>query len=113
MTSMTIATLHKVRADWLRVQGEVAYLRMLFASSRYLKAIEREQRFNPYHDDARLFTTADNAVPPKVGRERASGHIRVAQAGSSGSRGAPNDTTVILAGRLMFHSSTTVNRSAV
>lgn len=83
MTSSNIATLHKVQADWLRVQGEVAYVRMLFAATKYRDAIAREQRFNPYHDDAGRFTTADGAGGSGAGgeprRDRSDG-VRIALA---------------------------------
>ena len=54
--------LHRVRADWLRVQGEVAYVRMLFAGQTYFDPLQREQRFNPNHDDRGRFTTGDGAT---------------------------------------------------
>lgn len=53
------ASLHQVRADWLRVQGEVAYVRMLIAGQSYFDALQREQRFNPNHDDRGRFTFGD------------------------------------------------------
>lgn len=59
MTMLKVESLRSVRAGWLRAQGEVAYLRMLFAGKRYFDAIAREQRFNPYHDILGRFTTAD------------------------------------------------------
>jgi Bacterial CdiA-CT RNAse A domain len=52
-------TLDDVKADWARVKCEVAYVRMLFAARDYRLAVERSQKFNPYHDDAGRFTTAD------------------------------------------------------
>ena len=78
-------SLHQVRADWLRVQGEVAWVRMLLAGQQYFDALQREQRFNPNHDDRGRFTFGDGAstsasqesgtVLNREGRER------VAQAG--------------------------------
>ena len=52
-------SLHQVRADWLRVQGEVAWVRMLLAGQQYFEALQREQRFNPNHDDRGRFTFGD------------------------------------------------------
>ena len=75
-------SLRSVRADWLRVESEVAYLRMLFSAHAYKQALDRQQKFNPYHDEAGRFTTADGAVAGGAGQD---GRVRVAQAG--GGRG--------------------------
>ena len=37
-------SVHQVKADWLRVQGEVAYVRMLVAGQRWIEALRREER---------------------------------------------------------------------
>ena len=52
-------TLRSVRADWLRVQSEVAWVGMLLAGQRYFEALSREQKFNPNHDALGRFTTGD------------------------------------------------------
>ena len=51
-----------MKSSALRVQSEIAYVRMLAAIER-LKAVlgGRNEKFNPYHDDAGRFTTADGA----------------------------------------------------
>ena len=69
-------------------------------------------KYNQNHDEAGLFSTADNAVPPKGGRGSSDGRVQVAQVArnpqlatdapnpnmqlvggnSSNSRGAPNYT---------------------
>jgi hypothetical protein len=59
MTLSKRETLHSMRADWLRVQGEMAYVRVLVANWRLRKALERSQKFNPNHDEIGRFTNAD------------------------------------------------------
>ena len=59
MTSLV--TLRSVRADWLRVQSEVAWVGMLLAGQRYFGALSREQKFNPNHDALGRFATGDGA----------------------------------------------------
>ncbi|MEQ1672312.1 MAG: hypothetical protein ABL893_15780 [Hyphomicrobium sp.] len=78
------ASLRSVRADWLRVQSEVAWLRMLFAAHAYKNALERQRKNNPNHDEAGLFLTPENAVPPKSGRD-GSRNVQLAQARNRGS----------------------------
>jgi hypothetical protein len=50
-----------VRADWRRVQSEVAYVRMMVSAHRLMTTLREqdERKFNPYHDDAGRFTTAE------------------------------------------------------
>lgn len=43
MTVEKPASLHEVRTKWLRVQSEVAYLKMLFAGQRFREALRREE----------------------------------------------------------------------
>ena len=63
-------SLWQLRADWARVKCDFYALKMLFAGRRWIAALEREEaaererRFNPYHDEAGRFTTADGAVAP-------------------------------------------------
>ena len=59
MLSNEPVTLRQVRADWLRVETEVAYVRVLILGQRYFEALAREQRFNPNHDALGRFTTGD------------------------------------------------------
>ena len=51
MTVPRPASLRQVRADWLRVQSEVAYVRTLFAGQTYREALrreaEREEKYSP------------------------------------------------------------------
>ena len=72
----------------LRVEGDVAYVRMLAALERLKIVVAREDKFNPNHDDLGRFTTADGAVTgpghalgdgqkPGSGND---GQVRVAQA---------------------------------
>lgn len=77
-------SLRSVRADWLRVESEVAWLRMLFSAHVYKQALDRQQKFNPYHDEAGRFTTAEGAVAGGAGQD---GRVRVAQAGGRGRGG--------------------------
>ena len=80
MTSLV--TLRSVRADWLRVQGEVAWVGMLLAGQRYFDALRREQHFNPNHDNLGRFTTGDGAAggsntggQPKTGGDHGLVHL--------------------------------------
>ena len=57
-------TLDGVKADWLRVQSEVAYVRTLVAGHRLIKRLrqQEDQKFNPNHDELGRFTFADRAA---------------------------------------------------
>lgn len=66
-------TLRSVRADWLRVQSDFAALKMRSAGERYRAALLRDERNNPYHDEAGRFTSAE-------GQARSNGR-HVVQAG--------------------------------
>lgn len=89
MQSERPASLHQVKADWMRVRYEMAYVRLLFAAYRLKAILAREDKFNPYHDEIGRFTTADGAVTGTGhvlgdGQERPNGgdgRVRVAQAG--------------------------------
>ena len=59
MLSNEPVTLRQARADWLRVESEVAYVRVLILGQRYFEALAREQRFNPNHDALGRFTTGE------------------------------------------------------
>jgi len=92
------ASFARAKSDWLRVAEEVAYVRVLIAAQRYRDALVRELRFNPYHDEAGRFTTADGAVIPGSGRRlgdgaadamTGDGRVRVAQAGPPRPGGIP------------------------
>lgn len=48
------------------------------AADAYKKALARQAKFNPYHDEAGRFTNVEGAVQPGAGRD---GRVRVAQAG--------------------------------
>ena len=57
-------SLSDLKSSALRVAGDVAYLRMLAAIERLKRLTSRrttarDEKFNPYHDDAGRFTTAD------------------------------------------------------
>lgn len=73
-------TLRSVRADWLRVQSEVAWVGMLLAGQRYFEALSREQKFNPNHDALGRFATGDGAAGGGGSQSR-EGRVRVAQTG--------------------------------
>ncbi len=73
MTTMRPVTLQQVKADWLRVQSDFASVRTLIAAKIYLNVLRREQRFNPYHDKAGRFTTADGAVSGGAGSDSLAG----------------------------------------
>ena len=51
MTVPRPPSLRDVRVKWLRVQSEVAYLKMLFAGQRFREALrreaEREEKYRP------------------------------------------------------------------
>ena len=71
MTLMRLANLRSARADWLRVQSEVAYVRTILAGQRYFDALHREQRFNPNHDALGRFTFGEgqDALAGEPGRD--------------------------------------------
>ncbi len=73
MQMQKVWTLDDVKADWLRVQSDFTYVRTLMAAKIYLNALRREQRFNPYHDEAGRFTTADGAVSGSFGSDSLTG----------------------------------------
>jgi HNH/ENDO VII superfamily nuclease with conserved GHE residues len=90
MQMQKVWTLDEVKADWARVKCEVAYVRMLFAARDYRLAVERSQKFNPYHDDAGRFTTADGVGSGGAGSDTIAGgpgndRVQVAQAEEDGS----------------------------
>ncbi len=90
MSMPRAASLRQERANWLRVQAEVAYVRVLFSGQSYFEALQREQRFNPNHDDRGRFTTGDGQ---STGSSHSSDGARVAQAGPA----RPQSRTTILA----------------
>ncbi len=51
MPSAEPLSLHQVKADWLRIKSEMAYVRFLIAAYRLKATLEREAKFNPYHDN--------------------------------------------------------------
>ena len=54
--------LSDLKSGALRVEGDVAYVRMLAAIERLKVVTElRDEKFNPFHDSAGRFTTADGA----------------------------------------------------
>jgi hypothetical protein len=61
MQTEKVWTLDEVKADWARVKCEVAYVRTIVAAHRLMNILRQQeaQKFNPYHDDAGRFTTAD------------------------------------------------------
>jgi Bacterial EndoU nuclease len=81
-------TLDAVKADWARVKCEVAWVRMLFAARDYRLAVERSQKFNPYHDYAGRFTTSDGDTGGGAGSDTLVGGDR-AKKPSAPSSGAP------------------------
>jgi Bacterial EndoU nuclease len=88
MPMQNVWTLDEVKADWARVKCEVAWVRMLFAARDYRLAVERSQKFNPYHDEAGRFTTADGDTGGGAGNETLTGGDR-AKKPSSLSSDAP------------------------
>jgi hypothetical protein len=62
MQTEKVWTLDDVRADWARVKCEVAYVRTIVAAHQLMKIMRRQETFNPYHDDAGRFTTADEVA---------------------------------------------------
>lgn len=47
MTSDVMVLVRKARADWLRAQCEVVYVRVLMAAQRYADALRREDKYRP------------------------------------------------------------------
>jgi hypothetical protein len=62
MQTEKVWTLDDVKADWARVKCEVAYVRTIVAAHQLMKILRRQETFNPYHDDAGRFTTADGGI---------------------------------------------------
>lgn len=94
-------SLWQLKADWARVKCDFYALKMLFAGRRWIAALEREaaereQRFNPYHDEAGRFTTADGAVAPGSGRRLGDAGAR--DAGTSDNTAGDNRARVAQAG---------------
>ena len=68
MSIETSASLAQAKADWLRVQYDFAYLRVVFAAARYRTALLRQQqKHNPYHDEVGRFTTPSGSVASGTG----------------------------------------------
>ena len=55
----------ELKSSWLKVRGELAYVRLLAAGQRFADAVE--EKGNPYHDEAGRFTNAEGAVQPGSG----------------------------------------------
>lgn len=47
MTSDVMVLVRKARADWLRAQCEVAYVRVLMSAQRYADVLRREDKYRP------------------------------------------------------------------
>ena len=62
MTNSNPVNLQHVKADWLRVKYEMAYVRLLAAAYHLKHVLAEEAKFNPNHDELGRFTTADGAV---------------------------------------------------
>ncbi len=90
MLSAKVWTLDGVKADWLRVQGEVAYVRTMVAAHRLIKTLrqQEDQKFNPNHDELGRFTFADRASGGASKDNTSSSRTRLAEAGV-GRRPAP------------------------
>jgi hypothetical protein len=87
MTMARPVSLQHVRADWLRVQSEVAYVRMMVSAHRLMTTLREqdERKFNPYHDDAGRFTTSDGVGSGGAGtnsgsKPNRSGDVQIALA---------------------------------
>ena len=93
MQNSKLTSLAAAKADWRRVQSDVAYVRMLMAGLRWVEAVQRAEKFNANHDELGRFTFADGAVVPASGRQLGDG-----SAAAPGDQGAgANDGNVRVA----------------
>ena len=87
MQNSKLTNLAQAKADWRRVASDVVYVQMLMAGQRWVEAVQRAEKSNPYHDELGRFTFVDGAVtgPGHAlgdGQKPASGNdgrVRVAQ----------------------------------